>query len=163
MVRKGILTPFHKLKGFERPLQPAGPSNRQSVLEEKSTEDLASASISKAAKSFSDLAQARPTTKLLDAKAVPKLEAPARPFRRIKAPLVIPQSSGSDISDIKNKKEKKRKRPLPDKVWRRKLSRKDDSRRNGECTGLPPFVFIFIRIFFNMLHLVSCSGRRSSI
>ncbi|KAF8401921.1 hypothetical protein HHK36_012872 [Tetracentron sinense] len=92
LVRKGILTPFHKLKGFERCLQQPEPSNRHNVPnEEDRTENLASASVARAVRSISEAAQARSTTKLLDAKALPKLEAPTRPFQRLKTPLKLPR------------------------------------------------------------------------
>ncbi|KAJ6809975.1 DNA excision repair protein CSB [Iris pallida] len=115
LVRKGILTPFHKLKGFERRVQQPGPSERHFGPEEGSTENLASSSIARAAKSISEIVQARPTTKLLDPEELPGLDAPTRPFQRLKTPLKRPSSPSTEQSV---KKKRKLKRPLPDKKWR---------------------------------------------
>lgn len=125
-MRKGILTPFHKLKGFERRIQQAGPSNRQNVPEEEEdkSNDLFSASVNRALRSMSEAAQARPSTKLLDTESVPKLDGPTRPFQRLKTPFRIPQSPESEVENKKGSKRKK-KRPLPDKKWRKRISRED--------------------------------------
>ncbi|XP_052170054.1 LOW QUALITY PROTEIN: protein CHROMATIN REMODELING 8 [Diospyros lotus] len=122
LVRKGILTPFHKLRGFERRIQQPGPSNRNNVLEEEDgTDDLASTSIAKAVRSISEASQARPTTKLLDSESLPKLEAPTFPFQRLKTPLKIPQSQEKETKKKKDTFRKKR-RPLPGKKWRKLAS-----------------------------------------
>ncbi|KAI5315753.1 hypothetical protein L3X38_044929 [Prunus dulcis] len=125
LVRKGILTPFHKLNGFERRLQELGPSQRRNVpAEEHRSNDFASASVARAVQSISEAAQARPSTKLLDPEALPKLNPPTYPFKRLKKPLKIPQSLENDTH--KNKSSRlRRKRPLPDKRWR-KLSNLDE-------------------------------------
>ncbi|KAG9445694.1 hypothetical protein H6P81_011822 [Aristolochia fimbriata] len=125
LIRKGILTPFHKLKGFERRLEQPSPSNQKSALEDDPDETLAAASISKASQSFSEIAKARPTTKLLDVEALPKLEAPTRPFVRLKAPLRGPVLEGGEELDVKKGKNKKRRRPLPGKRWRKIASREE--------------------------------------
>ncbi|XP_043691130.1 protein CHROMATIN REMODELING 8 [Telopea speciosissima] len=136
LVRKGIFTPFHKLKGFERRVQQPGPSNRQYMPEgEVKDENLASTSVAKAVRSFSKAAQARPTTKLLDGNALPKLDAPTRPFHRLTTPIKLVQSP--DTKSEKNKdKGTKQKRPLPGKRWRKiineegKLYEEEDARDN---------------------------------
>ncbi|WOL01751.1 hypothetical protein Cni_G10468 [Canna indica] len=111
LVRKGILTPFHKLKGFERRVQQLGPLNKQDASEDNPTEDLATSSIAKATQSMSQIASARPTTKLLDAEALPAPEPPTRPFQRLRTPLKQPDSSNKG-------KFKRIKRPKPAKRWR---------------------------------------------
>ncbi|PQM42637.1 protein CHROMATIN REMODELING 8 [Prunus yedoensis var. nudiflora] len=119
LVRKGILTPFHKLNGFERRLQERRPSQRRNVpAEEDRSNDFASASVAEAVHSISEAAQARPSTKLLDPEALPKLNPPTYPFKRLKKPLKIPQSLENDTH--KNKSSRlRRKGPLPDKRWRK--------------------------------------------
>lgn len=126
LVRKGILTPFHKLKGFERRLQEPGPSNSQNIPEEEDkTDDLASTSIARAVQSLSEAAQARPTTKLLDPESLPKLDAPTRPFQRLKTPLKIPRSHDSEADGNKGLNKKKR-RPLAGKKWRKVASSEEN-------------------------------------
>ncbi|XP_059626044.1 protein CHROMATIN REMODELING 8 [Cornus florida] len=122
LVRKGILTPFHKLKGFERRIQQPGLSSRHNIpQEEDKTDVLASTSIARAVQSMSEAVQARPTTKLLNSESLPKLEAPTRPFQRLKAPLKIPRSLESEVEKNKDTKRKTR-RPLPGKKWRKLTS-----------------------------------------
>ncbi|KAI3506870.1 hypothetical protein L1887_21466 [Cichorium endivia] len=122
LVRKGILTPFHNLKGYERRIEE---SKQSQTIEEGN--DLSSTSIARAVKSISEAAQSRPTTKLLDPDSLPRLDAPTRPFQRLKTPFKIPHSldneEGNNLKDTKRKK----KRPLPGKRWRKKASREDDS------------------------------------
>lgn len=122
MIRKGILTPFHKIKGFERRVQQPAPSNRH-VPEESAAEDHASASIAKVVQSISDIARNRPATKLLDAVALPGLDAPTRPFQRLKAPLKRPVSPKGKEIEKKNRKLRRTKRPLPSKKWRKEDSK----------------------------------------
>ncbi|CAI0386150.1 unnamed protein product [Linum tenue] len=122
LVRKGILTPFHKLKGFERRLQQPGPSNI-SENEEIGAGDLTSGSILRAAQSISDSVKARPRTKLLDPDELPKLDAPTLPFQRLKKPIRVPASLESDAE--KSKASGKRKRPLPGQKWRKRISREE--------------------------------------
>lgn len=125
MVRKGVLTPFHKLKGFERRVQHPGPSSRLSTAEEEEAknESIASETVSKVVRSISEAAKARPTTKLLDAKELPKLEAPTHPFNRLKAPLK--QKSTENGQEGKKDKRRKNKRPLPGRKWRKAISREE--------------------------------------
>lgn len=125
LVRKGILTPFHKLRGFERRVQQPGPSNRHNDPEEGLTENVATTSFAKVAQSMSDIARSRPTTKLLDAKDLPGLDAPTRPFQRLKRPLKRPVSPSSEELKKKKQKLRKTKRPLPDKKWREANVRKE--------------------------------------
>ncbi|XP_077226568.1 chromatin remodeling 8 isoform X1 [Tasmannia lanceolata] len=119
LVRKGILTPFHKLKGFERRLQQPGSLNSHALQEEDTSQNHVLTTLAKAVRSISEAGQARPTTKLLDAKALPKLEAPTRPFHRLKTPIKLPVSPGAEKFDKKKQKLSRRKRPLPDKKWRK--------------------------------------------
>ncbi|XP_044493848.1 protein CHROMATIN REMODELING 8-like [Mangifera indica] len=123
LVRKGILTPFHKLKGFERRLQQPGPSNWHNVTleEEGKSSDLFSASVDRAVRSMSEAAQIRPTTKLLDPEEIPKLDGPTHPFQRLKTPLKIPVFPESEVEKKEGTK-KKKKRPLPNKKWRNRIS-----------------------------------------
>lgn len=135
LVRKGILTPFHKLKGFERRLQQPGPSSRDNLPEEgDKIDDLASASIARAVQSISESAQARPTTKLLDSETLPKLDAPSHPFHRLKKPLKYPLPLDSEVEKNKDKKRKK-KRPLPGKKWRKIVSHEEELLEESEDTS----------------------------
>ncbi|XP_057964348.1 protein CHROMATIN REMODELING 8 isoform X2 [Malania oleifera] len=132
LVRKGILTPFHKLKGFERCLQQPVQSNRQNLpKEEDEIDQTTSASIARAVQSISEAAQARPTTKLLDAEAAPRLEAPACPFHRLKKPTKVSLSPESETEKKKAGKGKK-KRPIPGRKWRKLSSREEKSSEESE-------------------------------
>ncbi|KAF8006362.1 hypothetical protein BT93_K0608 [Corymbia citriodora subsp. variegata] len=124
LVRKGVLTPFHKLKGYERGIQDPETSKRLSLSEqEASGNDLATASVDRAVRLISELAQARPTTKLVDSEALPKLEGPTTPFQRLKKP---PKALSSHESEgEKSRASKKKKRPLPSKKWRNIVSREE--------------------------------------
>ncbi|KAL5561931.1 hypothetical protein UlMin_031678 [Ulmus minor] len=126
LVRKGVLTPFHKLKGFERRLQEPGSSQRQNIpIEEDKNDDFASLSVAKAAQSMAEAAQARPTTKLLDSDALPKLDPPTRPFQRLRKKHKIPRSLEDEPERNKNQK-RKTKRPLPGKRWQKRICREDN-------------------------------------
>uniref|UniRef100_A0A7N0U8W1 Uncharacterized protein n=1 Tax=Kalanchoe fedtschenkoi TaxID=63787 RepID=A0A7N0U8W1_KALFE len=119
LVRKGILTPFHKLKGYERRIQPSRFSGRQNVhAEENKPDDLESASINKAIKSMEEAAKSRPTTKLLDPEALPKLDPPTHPFRRLRKVYKRHITSDEEADKIGEAK-RKRRRPLPEKKWRK--------------------------------------------
>lgn len=135
-----MLTPFHKLKGFERRINDSESSGRQSAAADinSNDDDLASASMAKAVESISQAAQARPTTKLLDSASLPKLDAPAHPFQRLRKPLKIPQSL--EITTEKNGTRKK-KRPLPSKKWRKLASREQ---RQDEGSG----IFIHMLLYY---------------
>lgn len=151
LVRKGILTPFHKLKGFERRLQNPGQSSlqnpgqsslrnpgqsrREVKEEEEEDDDFASGSVARALQSMSVAVQARPTTKLLDPEALPKLDPPTRPFYRLKTPAKVPLSAEEKAT--KKIKCKKTRRPLPDKKYRRKI---DMEERNEEAAGMSPYL-----------------------
>lgn len=135
LVRKGVLTPFHKLQGFERRIEKPEPSNRHRVAEDvKNNNSLASSSIGRALQSMSEAAQARPTTKLLDLESVPKLEAPTHPFQRLKVPLKISQSLETETVKDKDSKRKK-KRPLPAKQWRRIASREENEEAGAKTSS----------------------------
>ncbi|EEF32549.1 DNA repair and recombination protein RAD26, putative [Ricinus communis] len=134
LVRKGILTPFHQLKGFERCLQQLGPSSGCNASEEEDrSHDLASDSIARAAQSMLEAAKARPVTKLLDSDAVPKLDAPTRPFQRLKTPLQFPHSL-ENASDKTKGSKRKTKRPLPGQKWRKRITREENHLEESECT-----------------------------
>ncbi|KAL3531219.1 hypothetical protein ACH5RR_010541 [Cinchona calisaya] len=122
LVRKGIFTPFHKLRGFERRIQEPGSSSRHDVVEHVGKrEEFASSTIARAVQSISEAAQARPTTKLLDSQLLPKLDAPTHPFQRLRTPLKIHRSLDTELQKSKDVTRKKR-RPLPAKKWRRSSS-----------------------------------------
>lgn len=122
MVRKGLFTPFHKLKGYERRIQEPGSSQRSNAPEQQdSNDDLASRSVDRAMQSLSEAARARPTTKLLDTEAVPKLDPPTFPFQRLRAPIKPPRSAEKETGDS----QKRRRRPLADKKWRKAVSREE--------------------------------------
>ncbi|KAG7036308.1 Protein CHROMATIN REMODELING 8, partial [Cucurbita argyrosperma subsp. argyrosperma] len=143
LVRKGILTPFHKLKGFERRLQNPGQSRFQNLgqsrrevkEEEEENDDFASDSVARALHSMSVAAQARPTTKLLGLEALPKLDPPTRPFYRLKKYAKVPLSAEEKAA--KKIKGKKTRRPLPDKKYRRRiaLEERDEEATDGLLTS----------------------------
>ncbi|GMH02332.1 hypothetical protein Nepgr_004171 [Nepenthes gracilis] len=118
LVRKGILTPFHKLKGFERSIQQ--PGMEKPLEEENEIDNRASASVARALQSLAEVAQARPTTKLLDSKELPKLDAPTNPFQRLKTSLKLSETAENDVKKSKDSPRKKR-RPLPGKKWRNRI------------------------------------------
>ncbi|KAL0282390.1 UNVERIFIED_CONTAM: DNA excision repair protein CSB [Sesamum angustifolium] len=125
LVRKGILTPFHKLKGYERRIQEPGSSSGHVASEDGvENNDLASSSIARAVQLISEASQARPTTKMLDPESVPKLDAPSVPFRRLRKPYKVPRSLELDSEKGKDTKRKKR-RPQPGKNWRKLVSREE--------------------------------------
>ncbi|KAL8029145.1 hypothetical protein ABFX02_14G209200 [Erythranthe guttata] len=122
LVRKGIFTPFHKLKGYERRIQEPGSSRRHDVVENN---DLASSSIARVSRLMSEASKARPSTKMLDPESIPRLDAPSIPFQRLRKPLKIPRSLEMESAKDKDQKKKKR-RPQPGKKWRRLVSREDE-------------------------------------
>lgn len=127
-MRKGILTPFHKLEGFERRLQQSGPSNLHKLPEGDDIihnhED--SGSIDRAVQSMSMAAKARPTTKLLEPEELPRLEAPTVPFRRLRKLYKTHDSPNNEAEKSKAGKSKK-KRPLPERKWRKRISHEDNT------------------------------------
>lgn len=131
-MRKGILTPFHKLKGFERRLQQPGPSNSGNLREGEDENDKSedSDSIDRAVQSISLAAKARPTTKLLDAEDLPKLEATPVPFKRLRKLYKTPDSPDNEAKKSKAKNCKK-KRPLPERKWTKRISHEDSSLQEG--------------------------------
>lgn len=120
MVRKGLFTPFHQLKGYERCIRGPGESRKSEAPGQESS-GVDRASIDKVIQSFSKAVQNRPTTKLLDVEDAPKLEPPTFSFQRLKAPIKIPRSPEDDEGDSR----KRKKRPLPDKKWRKVISREE--------------------------------------
>lgn len=82
LIRKGVLTPFHQVKGFERRVQRSRPT-------EDDGDKFSLNSVSKASRSLSALSIARHSTKLLDAAYLPKLNPPTHEFRRLRRPINI--------------------------------------------------------------------------
>jgi DNA excision repair protein ERCC-6 len=124
LVRKGIFTPFHKLKGFERGIQQPQASTSRNAAEQENTDDRVLPSVERAARSFSQAARARPTSKLLQPEELPKLDAPTIPFRRLKKPLQLPQPIDSD-EDLNTDSKRKKRRPLPGRKWTKRISSED--------------------------------------
>lgn len=128
LIRKGLLTPFHKLKGFEKRVEKRvelpGPSHRQNDPSEQAEETIEASRIARVAQSMQQIAQSRPTTKLLDPESLPRLDAPTAPFQRLGRPLKRPVSPSSEEQERKRQRNKT-KRPLPDKKWRKANSRKE--------------------------------------
>ncbi|CAA0815213.1 Protein CHROMATIN REMODELING 8 [Striga hermonthica] len=126
LIRKGILTPFHKLKGYERRIQEPGSSSRPVVsVDTVEVDDLASSSIARAVKSMSEASKSRPSTKLLDPELLPRVDAPTFPFKRLRTPLKIPQSLQMETEKEKRCKRKKR-RPQPGRRWTKLVSREEN-------------------------------------
>lgn len=117
LIRKGMLTPFHKLKGFEKRVEQPGPSHRQNDSAEQTEETMEASSIAKVAQSMQQIAQNRPATKLLDAESLPRLDAPTAPFQRLRKSLKRPVSPSLDEQE-KKRRRNKIKRLLPAKKWR---------------------------------------------
>ncbi|KAI4301079.1 hypothetical protein L6164_034395 [Bauhinia variegata] len=131
LVRKGVLTPFHRLKGFERRIQHHETSSSYNAVEEENIHDPASSSVERTARSMSQAARARPTTKLLESEALPKLNTPTRPFHWLKKPLKLPQSQEEKVE--KNKESKRRKkRPLPGRKWTKRVSQEENNIAESE-------------------------------
>lgn len=142
MIRKGVLTPFYKLEGFERRLQQPGPSNGCNGPEEAGDGDDSATAVAKFMSSVSAVAQARPATKLLDAEFLPKLDPPTRPFHRLQKRANLSGKSGREMHDkSQGSGIKKRKRPLPGKRWRKDISCEE---RHLEADGmhLKPFSWL---------------------
>ncbi|KAK8941703.1 Ribonucleoprotein [Platanthera guangdongensis] len=139
LIRKGKLTPFHKIKGFERRVELPGSLNHNGILREGSIDNLASSSIAKAAQSMKDIELNRPSTKLLGLEALPVLDPPASSFQRLRKSLKFSQST--EDNNKKKCKFEKIKRPLPDKKWRKDdLPNKNVPNGNGISTRLN-FIF----------------------
>ncbi|EFJ09860.1 hypothetical protein SELMODRAFT_450679 [Selaginella moellendorffii] len=120
LIRTGALTPFDRIKGFERRVQTL--SDRQSLERDR----LAETSLSNAVASLAAISRSRATTKLLDPAQLPTLEAPTREFRRPPKSL--------DVG-----RRKKRKRPLPESKWRRKKPHKLPELAADDNDGMPSF------------------------
>ncbi|CAH9081108.1 unnamed protein product [Cuscuta europaea] len=119
LVRKGILTPFHKLKGFERGIQEPGPSIRHSIQENSAG---GSTSLTNVIRSISEAAKSRPTTKLLDSSSLPTLDPPTLPFQFPKIGRLV---KSLDSSENDRKSKSRIRRPKPGKKWRMKASSVD--------------------------------------
>ncbi|KAL2934828.1 Protein CHROMATIN REMODELING 8 [Bienertia sinuspersici] len=125
LIRKGILTTFHKLKGFERRIQQPSSSGQQ---ENNDMADRTSESVARMARSLTEAAQARPTTRLLEPTDLLRLDAPSNTFNRLKKPFKIFKSLDSDGEKSNGKKGNKR-RPLPSQRWRKRASKEEIARK----------------------------------
>ena len=117
LIRTGMLTPFDRVKGFERKVQRAPRSETEDEIRaKKAAANLAS--------SLAAAAMLRPTSKLLDASELPSQEPPSREFRRLRAPLKT-RTEGEGQPKVK-KGEKRPKRPQADKKWRKRAMESSD-------------------------------------
>lgn len=121
LIRKGVLTPFDQVKGFERRVQRSRPT-------EDDGDKFSLNSVSKASRSLSALSIARHSTKLLDAADLPKLNPPTHEFRRLRRPVNIQASNEVEKppKDQTNHLGKRRRRPVPDQYWRKATSSDDE-------------------------------------
>lgn len=138
MVRKGIFTPFHKLKGFERRIQQPEALTSHNAAEQENGDHLVLSSVERVARSFSQAARARPTSKLLEPGELPKLDAPTVPFRRLKKPLQLPKPPDGEGDQNTDSKKKKR-RPLPGRKWTKRVSSED---RQPEESGMSILIYM---------------------
>lgn len=120
LIRTGMLTPFDRVKGFERKVRSAPRSEVRPNREEDGDEHKAKQSIANLAASLAAIAKSRPTSKLLDASELPDLERPTREFRRLRTPLKKPQETEEGQPKVRKKVENRPKRPLPERKWRRR-------------------------------------------
>ena len=104
LIRTGVVTPFDCLKGFERRVEN---STINGSLQESS------------------IANATAATKLVDSSELPKLAPPTREFRRIKKVQHYTGPEEKLAKSIKGQREK-RKRPLPDLKWRKRMQTESD-------------------------------------
>jgi hypothetical protein len=114
-----MLTPFDRVKGFERKVQRA-------PRVETDDEIRAKQSAANLASSLAAAAMFRPTSKLLDASMLPPQEAPTREFRRLRAPLRTRTDAEEGQPKVKRKGEKRPKRPQAEKKWRKRASEASD-------------------------------------
>lgn len=124
LIRTGVVTPFDRLKGFERRVKRT--SSNGPITSRAET------SIANAAASMAAIVKSRPTTKLLDASELPKLAPPTREFHRIRRVqrYAGPQEKSDKAVKGQVKQGKKRKRPMPDMKWRKR----DRSESDGEVS-----------------------------
>lgn len=126
------------MKGFEKRVELPGPSHWQNDPSEQAEETIEASRIARVAQSMQQIAQSRPTTKLLDPESLPRLDAPTAPFQRLGRPLKRPVSPGSEQE--RKRQRNKTKRPLPDKKWRKANSRKESLL---ETDGMSSLVYSF--------------------
>lgn len=126
-----MLTPFDRVKGFERKVQ------RAPVLE-TDDEIRAKQSAANLASSLAASAMFRPTSKLLDPSELPTQERPTREFRRLRAPMKNRIEGEEGQSKAKKKGEKRMKRPQAEKKWRKRTSDEDYEvdEEDGKLTDL---------------------------
>lgn len=119
LIRTGMLTPFDRVKGFERKVQRA-------PRVETDDEIRAKQSAANLASSLAAAAMFRPTSKLLDASELPTQEPPTREFRRLRAPLRTRTEAEEGQSKVKRKAEKRPKRPQAEMKWRKRANEVSD-------------------------------------
>ncbi|CAM6103711.1 unnamed protein product [Calypogeia fissa] len=132
LIRKGVITPFSKVDGFERRVQ-SRPAEKPPA-NEGVEDELVRRSIANAAASMSAINKARPTTRLLDSSELPKLDGPTREFRHLKTPFKRVTADEGDEKPAKSRSKsqsKKRKRPQADKKWRRRADVSSDSENDS--------------------------------
>ncbi|KAI5066883.1 hypothetical protein GOP47_0017411 [Adiantum capillus-veneris] len=123
LIRTGVVTPFDRLKGFERRVERSSLDPSQRCVD---------SSIANAAASMAAIAKARPTTKLLDVSELPKLAPPTHEFRRIRK-VKRHMDSESKVGQTPAKKQgMRRKRPLPDIKWRNRQGKESASERSTD-------------------------------
>ncbi|KAG0558340.1 hypothetical protein KC19_10G020700 [Ceratodon purpureus] len=119
LIRTGLLTPFDRVKGFERKVQRAPrPETEDEIRAKKAAANLAS--------SLAAAAMFRPTSKLLDASELPTQEPPTREFRRLRAPMRTRTDAEEGQQKAKKKSEKRLKRPQAEKKWRKRATESSD-------------------------------------
>jgi DNA excision repair protein ERCC-6 len=132
LIRKGVITPFSKVDGFEKRVQ-SRPAERPAAIEDDE-EGLIRRSIANAAASMSAINKARPTTKLVESSDLPRLEGPTRGFRQLRTPfkrVTADEGDGKATKARVRQTRTKRKRPQVDKEWRSRFDTK-----TGECTAV---------------------------
>lgn len=114
-----MLTPFDRVKGFERKVQRAPRIETEDEIRAKQ-------SAANLASSLAAAAMFRPTSKLLDASELPTQEPPTREFRRLRAPMRTRTEVEEGQPKVKRKSEKRPKRPQAEKRWRKRASEVSD-------------------------------------
>lgn len=127
LIRKGVITPFSKVDGFEKRVQ-SRPAERFSANEE-AEDPLVKRSIANAAASMAAIKKARPATVLVDSSELPRLDGPTREFRHLRTPFKRVTAEEGDRKPLKSraKPRTKTKRPQADKKWRTRVDASSDS------------------------------------
>lgn len=120
LIRTGMLTPFDKVKGFERKVHRVPKAESEDELRARQ----AAANL---ASSLAASAMFRPTSRLLDASELPSQEPPMREFRRLRTPLKTVRPESEECQrQAKKKSDKRPKRPQVDKKWRKRPDESDE-------------------------------------